>query len=393
MKTQQLATTPARRRHPRLALLGAVAAAVGLLLVVGSAGGRQSLFEEAGEEYGLLDFMGETRVRSFMGGHRVPLSEATPASDLIELPKGCHLRTGLMTTALNIFIDDFLRGGPWPRPAGRPSRKRLVSQLGTSLLLHNKTFTGIDIGHVEIGTCWIPGPEGNRLLPDFLAVHVTGIKLALRLNYTLEQAHPWGSVQLGGGTIDTTVQGAILINYLDLHDFNNTIKHCGGLMGTSELKVRGLLNLEKETMEADDLSADQTFVQEQCNGPSYWDYGLGPRPDGLVDAINYEVRRSFWKDYVAPPPSPPPPYLCDCEWTLEFACPHSEPLQTAKTFAADDGSACFVHCCVDQHYREVYERQPAAASYGSYAGEEEGAEEAEQEGEEEVQASRGWFAF
>ena len=132
----------ARRRHPRLALLGAVVAAVGLLLVVGSAGGRQLLFEEAGEEYGLLDFMGETRVRSFMGGHRVPLSEATPASDLIELPKGCHLRTGLMTTALNIFVDDFLRGGPWPRPAGRPSRKRLVSQLGTSLLLHNKTFTG-----------------------------------------------------------------------------------------------------------------------------------------------------------------------------------------------------------------------------------------------------------
>ena len=53
-----------------------------------------------------------------------------------------------------------------------------------------------------------------------------------------------------------------------------------------------------------------------------------------------------------------------------------------------------MHCCVDQHYREVYARQPAAASYGSYyAGEEVGEEEAEQDGEEEVQASRGWFAF
>ena len=52
-----------------------------------------------------------------------------------------------------------------------------------------------------------------------------------------------------------------------------------------------------------------------------------------------------------------------------------------------------MHCCVDQHYREVYARQPAASSYGSYAGEEEGEEEAEQEGEEEVQASRGWFTF
>jgi len=46
-----------------------------------------------------------------------------------------------------------------------------------------------------------------------------------------------------------------------------------------------------------------------------------------------------------------------------------------------------------RHVLQVYARQPAAASYGSYAGEEEGAEEAEQGGEEEVQASRGWFAF
>ena len=26
-----------------------------------------------------------------------------------------------------------------------------------------------------MSTCWVPGPEGNSIMPDFLAVHVTGV--------------------------------------------------------------------------------------------------------------------------------------------------------------------------------------------------------------------------
>jgi len=45
----------------------------------------------------------------------------------------------------------------------------------------------MEVGHIEIGTCWIPGPEGNRLLPDFLAAHVTNMKLQVTMNYLMEQ--------------------------------------------------------------------------------------------------------------------------------------------------------------------------------------------------------------
>ena len=53
--------------------------------------------------------------------------------------------------------------------------------------------------------------------------------------------------------------GAILINYLDLHDFNNTIKHCGGLMGTSELKAQTQPRCRRDAAEMQSNAAEMSL--------------------------------------------------------------------------------------------------------------------------------------
>ena len=60
------------------------------------------------------------------------------------------------------------------------------------MVMYNKSIVSVDVGHIEIATCWIPGPEGNMILPDFLAVHVTSVTGKMRMKYYLEQVcgHP-----------------------------------------------------------------------------------------------------------------------------------------------------------------------------------------------------------
>lgn len=31
------------------------------------------------------------------------------------------------------------------------------------MVMYNKSIMSMDIGHIEIATCWIPGPEGNTV--------------------------------------------------------------------------------------------------------------------------------------------------------------------------------------------------------------------------------------
>lgn len=61
------------------------------------------------------------------------------------------------------------------------------------MVMYNKSVLSVNVGHIEIATCWIPGPKGNVLLPDFLAVHVTRVTGRMRMKYYLEQvrgSHP-----------------------------------------------------------------------------------------------------------------------------------------------------------------------------------------------------------
>jgi len=225
----------------------------------------------------------------------------------------------------------------------------------------------VDVGHIEIGTCWIPGPEGNRILPDFMAVHVTNLKMDIDMRYYMEQeVFGFGSHVIGGGAIRTTVVGALMLNHISLSDFNNTIRDCKGLLTPVETKISGLLTLEEYP---DDPQADEQLIHDICYGPTYWDFAFGPRPIGLVEEVNREIRRRFWEDYVAPPPSPPPPFWCDCSWTATFTCPHAPLLPSAKAFAVDDGSPCFHFCCVEHHFHEAIDayyyggEPPAGGSY------------------------------
>lgn len=114
-------------------------------------------------------------------------------------------------------------------------------------------------------------------------------------------------------------------------------------------------------LERTDVLNDEQLVQDFCYGPSYWDYSFGPRPPGIVAAINQEVRKLFYKGYIAPPPPPPPPFLCDCSWTVKYACPAAAlgaPVPAnASAFAADDGSACFGYCCPAPAPEEALEEQ------------------------------------
>jgi hypothetical protein len=55
------------------------------------------------------------------------------------------------------------------------------------MVMYNKSILSVLVGHIEIGTCWIPGPSGNVITPDFLAVHVTQVTGRMRMKYYLEQ--------------------------------------------------------------------------------------------------------------------------------------------------------------------------------------------------------------
>jgi len=108
----------------------------------------------------------------------------------------------------------------------------------------------------------------------------------------------------------------------------------------------------------------------RCYGPAYWDDSFGPKPPGLVGAINEQIRKRFFEGYVAPPPPPSPPFDCDCSWTDKFPCPGTQPGERALKQAKDDGSACFHHCCpplnlvdhVDLNPNAYYDHEPASAA-------------------------------
>mmetsp|Transcript_772 Transcript_772/g.2378 ORF Transcript_772/g.2378 Transcript_772/m.2378 type:complete len:373 (-) Transcript_772:246-1364(-) len=288
----------------------------------------------------------------FQAEHRDSMEEATPFSRLIELPEGCKLQMGLMTSLVNKAVDTAISRGPWPTPPSpQRERKPVLALTGTSLVVYNKSMIHVEVGHIEIGTCWIPGPNGNRILPDFIAVHITNMKIQIQMQYYMEQEiFGFGSHIIGGGTISSTVVGAMFLNHISISDFNNTIRSCSGMLASVETKLTGLLSVEEYP---EDPQIDDELIHDICYGPAYWDYAFGPRPIGMVEEVNHEIRRRFWEGYVAPPPSPPPPFWCGCGWTAKYACPHSRPAATAVSFAIDDGSACFYFCCARHHFHEA----------------------------------------
>mmetsp|Transcript_31243 Transcript_31243/g.100889 ORF Transcript_31243/g.100889 Transcript_31243/m.100889 type:complete len:358 (+) Transcript_31243:196-1269(+) len=300
----------------------------------------------------------------FKEAPRTPLVNATPSTELLELPDGCKIRGGVLVSLLNTVVDHALTASKMPTPPD-PSmeRKMLVAATGSSMVMYNKSVMSVNVGHIEIATCWIPGPKGNVLLPDFLAVHVTRVTGRMRMKYYLEQnLFGLSSQAVGGGDMEVSVTGFLRLDMIDLHDFNSTVKGCTGRMGVQEMWANGPHGMEGgNELERADVLNDEQLVQDFCYGPSYWDYSFGPRPPGIVAAINQEVRKLFYKGYIAPPPPPPPPFLCDCSWTEKYACPAATlgaPVPAnASAFAADDGSACFGYCCPAPAPEEALEEQ------------------------------------
>ena len=120
---------------------------------------------------------------------RVSFEDATATSEYLELPEGCKIRGGMIINLMNGVIDTALNHQKLPTPPDPQKERKMISmETGTSLVMYNKSTTAMHVGHIEVATCWIPGPEGNKILPDRLAVTVTGVLGTQHLQYDLEQA-------------------------------------------------------------------------------------------------------------------------------------------------------------------------------------------------------------
>ena len=132
----------------RLALLGAAAAAVGLLLVVGLLAAARSptlLFSSAA------------------ASTAVPLVNATPTTDLVELPQGCSaapVLDALATAVANSYLRREARRMPYPPDPAKqrtliaPDESGTHSQTGTSVVLFNQSTLSTSFRDIEIATCW-----------------------------------------------------------------------------------------------------------------------------------------------------------------------------------------------------------------------------------------------
>ncbi|EOD17709.1 hypothetical protein EMIHUDRAFT_421733 [Emiliania huxleyi CCMP1516] len=349
-------TQPPQQRRGRAAVLVLGVALVGVVALATSRAAPHALFSSL-----------------FKKKDRVSFEDATASSQYLELPEGCKIRGGMIINLMNGVIDTALNHQKLPTPPDPQKERKMISmETGTSLVMYNKSTTAMHVGHIEVATCWIPGPEGNKILPDRLAVTVTGVLGTQHLQYDLEQNFFGFTHGMGGGEMKVTVTGFLHLPLIDLHDLNNTVKGCTGKVGMQSMWASGPHGIEGDPVALDraDVVADQQMIHDMCYGPAYWDDSFGPKPPGLVGAINEQIRKRFFKGYVAPPPPPSPPFDCDCSWTDKFPCPGTQPGERALKQAKDDGSACFHHCCpplnlvdhVDLNPNAYYDHEPASAA-------------------------------
>mmetsp|Transcript_16192 Transcript_16192/g.54521 ORF Transcript_16192/g.54521 Transcript_16192/m.54521 type:complete len:315 (+) Transcript_16192:19-963(+) len=281
----------ARRQRVRLALLGAAAAAVGVLLVVGQAAAARSptlLFSSAA------------------ASTAVPLANATPTTDLVELPQGCSANAvldALATAVASSYLRREARRMPYPPDPAKqrtliaPDESGTHSQTGTSVVLFNQSTLSTSFRDIEIATCWdahkrvgidVPnvlgylkkgaglvgdglhawsgkparGSERGGLepvastvslvevdvgrtprLPDYFVARAYGVRSTVAMRYLLEQDTPWSffgapeaPLELATGGLVMSMEGMLLLDRVALSVGDTAVvESCYGLFGVREV--------------------------------------------------------------------------------------------------------------------------------------------------------------
>jgi len=243
-------TQPQQQRRGRAAVLVLGVALVGVVALATSRAAPHALFSSL-----------------FKKKDRVSFEDATATSQYLELPEGCKIRGGMIINLMNSVIDTALNHQKLPTPPDPQKERKMISmETGTSLVMYNKSTTAMHVGHIEVATCWIPGPEGNKILPDRLAVTVTNVIGTQHLQYDLEQNFFGFTHGLGGGEMKVTVTGFLHLPLIDLHDLNNTVKGCTGKVGMQSMWASGPHGIEGDPVALDraDVVADQQMIHDMC---------------------------------------------------------------------------------------------------------------------------------
>uniref|UniRef100_A0A7S4B7F9 Uncharacterized protein n=1 Tax=Chrysotila carterae TaxID=13221 RepID=A0A7S4B7F9_CHRCT len=199
------------------------------------------------------------------------------------LPDNCRTPPTLMAKVLSRLVTLALKQLKMPMPPSPYTQHYDVGPL--SAQTYNTTVTSLSVGSISVAACYDLTTPSYVTMPNSLIVHLYEAAASGTIAYELETGF---GMHVGGGVASGSGAGYLFL-LVDLDNLTNgTVKRCGGKLRLTSLELTGL-PLDNPAF----ISAD--LASKICHGSDLDSYVGARRPNatGLVDSVNYEVRRAL----------------------------------------------------------------------------------------------------